>query len=243
MTVSNAENIQDSGIIINDSGDFSAVELTTKGDLLGYSTDYTRIGVGTDGQALVSDSTQASGLNYSTVTSSGAIIFIESQTASGSASLDFSTLDSSTYAYFIFTFSNIRPSSASSTQFRSRIGFNSGATWHGAYFYNWGFLNSGTINIGSSTSTAFGLISPYSQSNNNDGLSGKAYCFIETNPSSNIQTSILSDLTLIINDNPKRIFSGYRVRGSSALVNAIQFYMSSGNIATGTIKLYGVKNS
>lgn len=41
--------------------------LTTKGDLLGYSTTNTRLGVGTDGQVLTADSAEATGLKWATI--------------------------------------------------------------------------------------------------------------------------------------------------------------------------------
>ncbi len=41
--------------------------LTTKGDLLGFSTLHVRVAVGTDGQVLTADSTQAAGFKWATV--------------------------------------------------------------------------------------------------------------------------------------------------------------------------------
>jgi hypothetical protein len=47
-----------------DAGHIHASGLTTKGDLLTVSTVLTRLPVGTDGKALVADSTQATGLKW-----------------------------------------------------------------------------------------------------------------------------------------------------------------------------------
>ena len=44
---------------------------TTKGDLIVHGSGITRLGVGTDGQALVADSTQALGVKWGTVTAAG----------------------------------------------------------------------------------------------------------------------------------------------------------------------------
>lgn len=41
--------------------------LTTKGDLLTFDSDHARIGVGTDGQGLVADSTQTTGLKWANI--------------------------------------------------------------------------------------------------------------------------------------------------------------------------------
>lgn len=59
-----------SGISVKDDG-IGAAQLgilTTKGDLIGFSTLPVRVGVGSDGQVLVADSAQSSGLAWSTLT-------------------------------------------------------------------------------------------------------------------------------------------------------------------------------
>ena len=53
------------------TGGTGSSPLTTKGDIYTYDTGDARLGVGTDGQSLVADSTQATGLKWSTPTGGG----------------------------------------------------------------------------------------------------------------------------------------------------------------------------
>ena len=57
----------DGSIEVIDLTSSSASPLTTKGDLYTYSTTDERLGVGTDGQALIADSAEATGLKWGTV--------------------------------------------------------------------------------------------------------------------------------------------------------------------------------
>lgn len=57
--------------------------LTTKGDLFGFSTVNARIPVGTDGFALVADSTQALGVKWATVSGSGTVSTVSVVTNQG----------------------------------------------------------------------------------------------------------------------------------------------------------------
>lgn len=54
--------------------------LTTKGDLLTYSTTDNRIGIGTDGFVLTADSTQANGLKWAVVSASAANYVVQTKT-------------------------------------------------------------------------------------------------------------------------------------------------------------------
>lgn len=57
----------DGGVEVINLTSSGASPLTTKGDLYTYSTTDERLGVGTDGQALIADSAEATGLKWGTV--------------------------------------------------------------------------------------------------------------------------------------------------------------------------------
>jgi hypothetical protein len=65
----------------------NASPLTTKGDLFGHSTVDARIPVGTDGQVLTADSTQALGVKYATPAATGITALTGDVTASGTGSV------------------------------------------------------------------------------------------------------------------------------------------------------------
>lgn len=67
------------------SGGGSVSPLTTKGDLYTFSTQNARLGVGTDGFALVADSTQTTGLKWASVTGTGTVTTLSVATANGLA--------------------------------------------------------------------------------------------------------------------------------------------------------------
>jgi hypothetical protein len=79
--------------------------LTTKGDLFTFSTVDARLGVGTNGQTLVADSTAATGLKWATA-SSGALTLITTNTFSAQSSVSIDNVFSSTYDNYrlLFTF-------------------------------------------------------------------------------------------------------------------------------------------
>jgi hypothetical protein len=83
--------------------------LTTKGDVWGYSTTNARVPVGTNGQVLTADSTNANGVTWS-APSAGALTLITSGTLSGS-STTFTNCFSSTYDAYVVIFSKIKNSS------------------------------------------------------------------------------------------------------------------------------------
>lgn len=158
--------------------------------------------------------------------------FISSATASSSANLNFSSGIDSTYSAYAFIINNIMPSSEDS--FSLRTSTNGGSTYDsGASHYAWNSAtffddNDNRIKI----SESGGAVS----STTGRGVNG---ILILYNPSSTYSTVTFHNSYI----GSTGIFwrtDGTGRRKSSNDVNAVRFFMQSGNIASGTIYMYGM---
>ena len=179
----------------------------------------------------------------------GSMVLISEQTASSSASLSFTSGIDSTYPIYKFEFINIHPSN-DGPLFRYIASTNGGSSYGVAttttYFYAGHQENDGgnfftyeTRDEAQSTNPI--AFSDTTGSDNDQSLSGEMFLY---NPSS---TTFVKHHMSRINtagnaDQSNDVFvAGYFNTTSS--VNAIQFTFASGNIDSGTIKLYGIKDS
>lgn len=142
----------------------SASPLTTKGDLYTYSTTNARLGVGTNGQVLTADSTEATGLKWATAASSGGLTLISTSTPSGASGVDFTSLDSS-YKEFFIEWNGIYCSE--STTFDFRFNADSGSNYDAKGFSSLGASVSAVEKGGTSTWGTPGIIGTH--------IAGNAY--------------------------------------------------------------------
>jgi len=247
MTITtNAININNDGLAIFESstGTFSAIELTTKGDILTRTTSvYTDLGVGTDTHVLISDSTQASGLNYAAKTSGSSVIYLETQTASASASVDFTaSFDDLTYLYYIFTYTNVSPTT-DGVELRVKMSVDTGSSWESSG-YRWVRMrlssSSGSDSISDSNSDSKIKIMTDLGNSSGEGLSGKAIYIPSPSPSSDYPGQLMHDNIFVKSTGTMYRNFGKGMLGTNSVVDGIQFYMSSGTVATGVFKMYGV---
>jgi len=184
----------------------------------------------------------------------GSMVLIKEQTASSSASISFVDGSSdvvldSTYPIYKFEFINCHPAT-NNVQFQ--VGFRDGAT-------NYDAVKTTTIfrafhnESGSTTSLEYATASDLAQSTdfqtlgnaigneNDECCSGYLHLF---NPSS---TTFVKHFTARANlYHPSNFTVDEFIAGycnTTVAIDGVQFKFSSGNIDSGTIKLYGIKDS
>lgn len=183
--------------------------------------------------------------------SGGTLILLSTQTASSSATISFTTGLDSTYDEYVFKLINVRPATDGvSFQFNMSTdgGSNYNVTKTTTFFLT--YHDEADTLTSLSYSTSFDL----AQSTSNQVLSGTDLGNVsDENLSGSLQlfnpssTTYVKHFIGVTNNNTYNDFcAGGYVAGygnTTSAVNAIQFKMSSGNIADGIFKLYGVKKS
>jgi len=179
----------------------------------------------------------------------GNLVPISEQTASGSASIEFTTGIDSTYPIYKFEFINIHPANdSSSLQFNlsTDSGSNYNVTKTTTHFYSYHTENDATATLtydtGSDLAQGTGN-SPITNgigNGNDESASGEMYLFA---PSSTTFVKHFISRTNCYYSGDGSIDTynaGYGNTISS--INAIRFQVASGTF-DGTIKLYGIKDS
>ena len=207
---------------------------TAGGVVYGDGTNYASTAAGTSGQVLTS---AGAGAPTWATPSTGALTLISTATASSSASIIFTGLTG--YKWYMLEFEALYPS-ASATNLQVQGSRDNGATYISAgyestylYLYNSSYNNNRSY--GDSAIYLTGAFSP-----NYSGFSGVAYLHGCGTSSSLLfgvtHQSVIYDSVVVGNS---VVMGGGFVNIASA-VNAIKIFPASGNLASGTVKLYGV---
>jgi len=168
------------------------------------------------------------------------LTFLQSITASSSATISFTSKIDSDFDTFVVKFRNIFPAT-NAALFRMLFSTNNGSSYLASTGYRWAMINSTSTGLTQDGATA---TSSFQVANGLSTTSGRVMN----------GTMILYGLNSAANT--KSFYSSVEKIGSSGdleeqrvggvhtgttAVNAIRFQMSSGNIASGTFILYGVK--
>ena len=181
--------------------------------------------------------------------STGSLVLLETQTASSSATLSFTSNIDSTYDEYVFKFYNIHPAT-DMEYFQFNMSIDSGSNYNvtktttafGAYHdeANTSAALSYWTAADLAQATGFQTLS-YSDrlgADNDQAISGYLHLF---SPASTV--FVKHFISRISNSGGSNYASDEFVAGyanTTSAVDAIQFKISSGNIDAGVIKLYGV---
>lgn len=221
---------------------------TLSGANLGSSTVATT-------QAASDNSTKVATTAYIDRGSSGAsLVLIDTKTASSSSSLDFTTGISSTYDFYVFRLVNVLPAT-DSVHLYFRVSTDGGSTFkQAASDYNWAIYGTSTLGTGGTSSgggtvaqiALTSTVASFTMANTANG--GWCGTLTLVAPSSTAAHKRVSYEGIYLNkeagtSTQAAVGGGGAYIGATTAINAVQFFHSSGNIASGTIYLYGVRKT
>jgi len=202
------------------------------------------MGLISNGTTIFDNGSMASGFGSS-------LKFISKATASASASIEFTSGIDSTYKEYVFYFVNMHPSSAR-VNFQFNLSTDNGSNYNvtktTTYFNAYHQEDDGATSLGYeggedlAQSTAYQNFTRNLEANNDDSCSGYLQLF---NPSSTTFVKhFISTLNWSYNEPTPDPYSinayvaGYG--NTTSAIDAVKFQMSSGNIDSGEIILFGV---
>ena len=174
----------------------------------------------------------------------GALVLLEQHTASNSAQLDFTTFISSTYDDYEFHIIGLIPAT-NDVNLLMRMGTGGGPTYDTGANYGWSeFISrAGATAVqgveGGATSILLAGYTALISNSTSWGIAG--HVTLADPQSATAYKQIYGKVAWYYGDGNLRVLS--EIHGSyesATAVTAIRFYMSSGNIASGTIRVYGV---
>ena len=181
--------------------------------------------------------------------SGGSLNLISTQTASSSSTISFTSGIDSTYDEYVFKFYDIHPAT-NSTAFRFNLSVDTGSNYNVTktttvtqYYHDEG--DSATalqydtgMDLAQSTNPQ--IIAENIGNGSDECASGYLHLF---NPSSTtfVKNFLISSASYFASDYSNNYYVAGYVNTTSA-VDAVQFTMSSGNIANGVVTVYGLEN-
>lgn len=215
------------------SNPISANILDAKGDLIGATADNTpaRLAVGTNGQVLTADSTAATGLAYTTL-SSGALTFVKAQTiGSAVSSVTVTGAFSATYDNYLIQVSGGVGSTTGGTAGNLTLGSTAtGYFMSGVYMlYTSATVNGFNVNNGAAWSATY------------VSTTGHSGFITLQNPFLSDETTFASNLVGLGSTEFQARYAGFLNNTTS--YTAFTLTASAGTMTGGTIRVYGFQNS
>ena len=216
----------------------------TDGNLISYDTagDPVAVATGSAGQVLTSAGAGAVP-SFATAAAGGSMVYLATTgtISSGTASVTLTAFDASKYDNYMFAFELFKPVN-DSVHMNYQVSSDGGSSYITTYR---------VLNATATTQISAGVINTYGQTGNfgnaasEYGLTGNYYLLAPHNTS--MYSGFVESLAFkFADDNAVRSAWGRTTGGpieSTASLNAIKFYFSAGNIASGKILMYGIAKS
>lgn len=169
------------------------------------------------------------------------LVELASATASGSSSLDFTSGIDSTYHAYLFTIEHLVPAT-NSTALRARF-YISGA-WQTTLYrtvYDWAASDASSGITNDTAGIIFTDTSTNLQGNNaTNSLSGQMILYGPSNTSSH--KKVIGQSTYGDSSNVLCTGSIGGTHPSTAAITGVRFIQSSGNLTSGIVRMYGIKD-
>jgi hypothetical protein len=174
--------------------------------------------------------------------SSGALVLLATRSASASATVDFDNVFSGTYDNYLLVFNSVVPATDGATP-NMRIGTGAGPTYQTTN-YRYASISFTTAATGQNLSAQAQdiLFGGFGVGNaGGEGLNGTITIY---NPSSTARNKYMTSTESGMRDTGATLAVAQSLMyESTTAATSIRFLMSSGNITSGTYRLYGYKNS
>jgi hypothetical protein len=172
----------------------------------------------------------------------GALVFLEGHTASASSSLDFTSFISSTYDEYVIIGTEIVPAT-NATNLLLEVGTGGGPTYDTGNNYQWAHSGRTPANTDINSQATTGLAPVlYSISTGDASFQGSFQLTAHALRSTSVLKLFHGTGAYIHTTGPTLLFVrlGLTWITAGTAVSALRFIMSSGNITSGSIGLYGV---
>lgn len=174
----------------------------------------------------------------------GAWEIIETIEASNDATVDFTSGIDSTYKAYITLLEKVVPSN-DNVNLHLRVSTNTGSSWHAGasdYSHSRFVFSDGGSSVGGALGASAIVLNGTSTWGSDTGEGGQGFVLVTSPSDTTIHTYVTARLTY---NEPTAGRTGQALSGgkykSTTAIDGIRLYFSSGNIESGTFKLYGVK--
>lgn len=171
------------------------------------------------------------------------LVLLATGTASASASLEFTGIDS-TYSKYRFELSGIVPAT-DNTILNMQYSTDNGSTYITTnYKYSTVGLNSNNVsqNANSTGTTAISVMGSVTGVGNTSGESLSGHVVLDNPSSASLLKNIHAECSFYNAEQVLVVTAGVHPT-TTAAVDAVKFFMNTGNITSGEIRMYGIKDA